>query len=286
MREAGPRANPLRRLPSHGGAPGDDAPIVTRSLTKRFGPTTALAELSLRVPRGTIFALLGPNGAGKTTAMKLLLGLARPTSGSAWVLGAPLGDARTRRRIGYLPELFRFPAWLRVRDVLALHCRLALLPAARWDGEIRSVLGIAGLADRAGDRVGTLSKGLQQRLGLAVALLAAPELVFLDEPTSALDPAGRHEVRGILRDLKARGTTVVLNTHLLSEAEQVCDHLAILNRGRVVASGSLSEVLGPDALRLQVTGLGAGRHELSRFGSVEEQGEWIVVRGAARTRVP
>src|SRR6266516_2162228 len=155
----------------------------------------------MTVPRGEIFGFLGPNGAGKTTAVKLLLGLLTPTSGEAWVLGQPAGNLETRRRVGYLPELFRYQSWLSAREVLALHCELAGIDRTAWQREIEDALAIVGLADRGSGRVGTFSKGMQQRLGLGVALLGAPDLVVLDEPTSALDPVGRHDVREIIRGL-------------------------------------------------------------------------------------
>src|SRR5258706_15584299 len=164
--------------------------IHTADLTKRFSGTVALAGLSMTVPRGEIFGFLGPNGAGKTTAVKLLLGLLSPTSGEAWVLGQPAGDLGTRRRIGYLPELFRYQSWLSAREVLALHCELAPLPRSTWKEEIDETLAIVGLADRGGDRVGTFSKGMQQRLGLGVALLGKPEPVLLHETTSASERVG------------------------------------------------------------------------------------------------
>ncbi len=146
--------------------------IRTVELSKRFGKTVALAGLSMTVPRGEVFGFLGPNGAGKTTSVKLLLGLIAPSSGEGWLLGRPIGDLRTRRKIGYLPELFRYQGWLSAREVLTLHCELAPLPRSSWKDEITSALETVGLADRAGDRVGTFSKGMQQRLGLAVALFA------------------------------------------------------------------------------------------------------------------
>src|SRR5690606_16545052 len=149
---------------------------------------------------------LGPNGAGKTTAVKLLLGLVRPTGGRGSVLGRPFGDREARRRVGYLPELFRYQPWLRAREVLALHAELARLPRATWASEAREALETVGLTERADDLVGGFSKGMQQRLGLAVALLGRPDLVVLDEPTSALDPLGRRDVRTILRRVVDRGT--------------------------------------------------------------------------------
>jgi len=209
--------------------------IETHELSKRFGRTMALAGLSMRVEPGEVFGFLGPNGAGKTTSVKLLLGLTAATSGSGKVLGAPIGDRETRRRIGYLPELFRYQSWLRAREVLRLHAELARLPANKRMAEVDAALETVGLADRANDPVGTFSKGMQQRLGLGAALLGTPDLVFLDEPTSALDPVGRTEVRQIIRAARDRGVTVFLNSHLLSEVELVCDRVAVVNRGRVVA---------------------------------------------------
>lgn len=257
-------------------------------LSKRYGSITALAGLTMRVPQGEVFGFLGPNGAGKTTAVKLLVGLTRPSSGEARVLGARAGDRQTRRKIGYLPELFRYQGWLTAREVLGLHWRLAGLPAPGRGGGIEAALDTAGLVRRGDDRVGTFSKGMQQRLGLCVALLGQPELVFLDEPTSALDPVGRHDVREIIRALKQRGTAVFLNSHLLSEVEQVCDRIAIVDRGRVIATGTLNELLGAaSSVRLRVTGLaGAGEAAIRRFGALEVEGDWYTVRGVAAEAIP
>jgi ABC-2 type transport system ATP-binding protein len=265
--------------------------IRTEELGKRYGKITALAGLTMSIPAGDVFGFLGPNGAGKTTAVKLLLGLARPTSGEGWVLGAPLSDRaahrRARRGIGYLPELFRYQHWLSAREVLRVHCELIGLDRTTWDAEIKEALGLVGLADRADDRVGGYSKGMQQRLGLGVALLGRPALVLLDEPTSALDPVGRHDVREVIRALKDRGTTVFLNSHLLTEVEQVCDRVAIVDKGRVIQVGTLDELLTTDAVRLRATGLEDGAHDALRaFGELQSEGEWIVVRGIAADRVP
>ncbi len=267
---------------------GIDTPaIVTRELTKRYGGILALAGLTMTIPRGAVFGFLGPNGAGKTTAVKLLLGLARPTAGDAEILGLPIGDRTSRRRVGYLPELFRYQSWLTAREVLALHCDLAGLDRAAWPREIEDSLAIVGLSDRGSGRVGTFSKGMQQRLGLAVALVGDPELVLLDEPTSALDPVGRHDVREVIRGLRERGVTIFLNSHLLSEVEQVCDRVAIVDRGRIVAEGGLAELLRADTVRIRVTGLPRdARPELERFGSVGDEGEWLAVRGIEPDRVP
>ncbi|HEV2740603.1 MAG TPA: ABC transporter ATP-binding protein [Candidatus Elarobacter sp.] len=216
--------------------------IVAHALAKRYGRIDALQDLTLRVARGECLGFLGPNGAGKSTAVKMLVGLVRPTGGAAEVLGKPVGDRATRARIGYLPELFRYPDWLAAREVLAFHARLLRLnDAAR---AVDLVLLEVGLSERAGDRVGTFSKGMQQRLGLAVALLGEPEIVFLDEPTSALDPVGRSDVRALIERLRARDTTVFLNSHLLGEVERVCDRVCVVDRGRVIAQGTVDALTG------------------------------------------
>ena len=261
--------------------------IHTQDLAKRYGKTVALAGLTMSVHRAEVFGFLGPNGAGKTTAVKLLVGLTRATAGEAWVLGAPMGDLKTRQRIGYLPELFRYQGWLSAHEVLVLHCELSRLPRARWREEIELALHTVGLADRSRDRVNGFSKGMQQRLGLGVALLGRPELVLLDEPTSALDPVGRHDVREIIRRLKERGTSVFLNSHLLTEVEQVCDRVAVVDRGRVIATGTMQEILGKkSAVRIRVSGLASGSAPLERFGAFEAEGEWLTFRGLSEDRVP
>jgi ABC-2 type transport system ATP-binding protein len=261
--------------------------VKTVELRKRFGHTVALAGLSMTVPRGEVFGFLGPNGAGKTTAVKLLLGLLTPTSGSGWLLGRPLGDLGARRRIGYLPELFRYQYWLTAAEVLALHCELAPLPRSTWKDEIRTVLDTVGLSDRANDRVGTFSKGMQQRLGLGAALVGEPELVFLDEPTSALDPVGRHDVREIIRGLASRGTAVFLNSHLLSEVEQVCDRVAVVDHGRVIAEGTMDQLLGGTAVRVRVAGLDqAAKNKLAPYGRVDDEGDQLTFAKLDAERVP
>ena len=259
----------------------------TADLAKSYGRIEALAGLNLQVERGEVFGFLGPNGAGKTTAVKVLMGLVPPTAGEAWLLGLPIGAPESRRRLGYLPELFRYQGWLNAREVLGLHCSLAGLERSTWRDEIDRVLTLAGLAERAGDRVGGYSKGMQQRLGLGVALLGRPELVMLDEPTSALDPVGRHDVRELIRTLRSEGTAVFLNSHLLSEVEQVCDRVAIVNRGRVIATGRLDELLGGHSVRLRVSGLTPGdQSSLGAFGQVESDEGWLVVKGCEPERVP
>jgi ABC-2 type transport system ATP-binding protein len=261
--------------------------VKTVELTKRFGRTVALAGLSMTVPRGEVFGFLGPNGAGKTTAVKLLLGLLKPTSGEGWLLGKPVGDLQTRRRIGYLPELFRYQSWLSAAEVLALHCELAPLARSSWKDEIHTALETVGLTDRANDRVGTFSKGMQQRLGLGAALVGEPELVFLDEPTSALDPVGRHDVREIIRGLASRGTAVFLNSHLLSEVEQICDRVAVVDHGRVIASGTMDDLLSGTTVRVRVTGLTpADKNKLSDFGRIDDEDDQLTFANLDAKRVP
>ena len=289
-----------------------DGPIIdTHGLAKRYGRTDALIDLTLRVGAGEIFGFLGPNGAGKTTAVKLLLGLARPTGGGGTVLGAPLGDRSARREIGYLPELFRYQPWARAREVLELHAGLrsvdgggsasrsttrgsTSIPTSpstnRSTGAaaINDALAEVGLADRADDFVGGFSKGMQQRLGLAVALLGAPRLVVLDEPTSALDPVGRADVRSIVRRAREAGSTILLNSHLLTEVERVCDRVAIVDRGRVLASGRIDDLLGEATVGVRVTDLSVEAVDsLRRFGTVDVGDDgWLTFTGLEPDRVP
>jgi ABC-2 type transport system ATP-binding protein len=264
------------------------APVIEFDrITKTYGRTMALDGLSLTVGRGELVGLLGPNGAGKTTTVKLLAGLARPTGGSGRVLGAPLGDREARNRIGYLPELFRYQPWLQAREVLALHAELARIDPPRRAPAVEEALAFVGLTERAADPVSGFSKGMQQRLGLGVALLGQPELILLDEPTSALDPVGRTDVRAIVRAARDRGATVILNSHLLTEVEQVCDRVVILHHGRVIASGPLDEVVAADGVRVRVTELSdEARTTLARFGPVSTDGEWLSVRPLLAARIP
>jgi ABC-2 type transport system ATP-binding protein len=261
--------------------------VETVDLTKEYGRVRALDGLTMMVARGEVFGLLGPNGAGKTTVVKLLLGLARSSGGSGRVLGAPLGDRPTRRRIGYLPELFRYQPWMRAREVLALHCELGRMPRGEWPAALDAALDLAGLTERADDVVGTFSKGMQQRLGLGVALLGNPELVILDEPTSALDPVGRNDVRAIIRHARERGTTVFLNSHLLTEVERVCDRVAIVDHGRVIEEGRLDDVLGDPGVRVQASDLDeSALEQLKRFGPIQRDADWLSIQPFAPARVP
>ncbi|SFB58045.1 ABC-2 type transport system ATP-binding protein [Cohnella sp. OV330] len=223
--------------------------IDTADLTKTYEGRGGCRGVTLQVPEGCIFGLLGPNGAGKSTFVKMLAGLHRPDSGRAVMLGQPLGRPEARRKLGYLPELFRFQEWLTPTEVLRFHGQLGgLRPrdtrSTAFRGRVRDTLELVGLADAAHRRVGGFSKGMQQRLGLAAALLLDPELVILDEPASALDPVGRHEIRILLKRLRAKGVTVFLNTHLLEDVEALCDQAAFLYGGELLASGPLRELLG------------------------------------------
>jgi ABC-2 type transport system ATP-binding protein len=245
-------------------------------LRKRYGRRTAVDGVSLTVERGQVVGLLGPNGAGKTTVIKMLLGLVRPDAGEVLLLGRPATDPAARARVGYLPELFRYQPWLTAGEVLALHTRLARVdvPAAgRQD-----LLDLVGLGDRGDDRVGGFSKGMQQRLGLAVALVGRPDLVVLDEPTSALDPLGRADVRDVVTRLRADGVAILLNSHLIGEVERVCDRAVILDTGRVAAAGSLDELLGRREVRLRLAEVGdAALRRLADSGEVRRDRDRFTV---------
>jgi ABC-2 type transport system ATP-binding protein len=220
----------------------DDPVIDTSGLRKTYGRKVAVADLTLQVPKGEVFGFLGPNGAGKSTSIKMLLGLVAPSGGCARVLGRPPGDSRAMVRVGFLPEHFRFHEWLRAAELLDLHGRLYGMEQAARRRRIPEVLELVGLAEHARRPVADFSKGMLQRIGLAQALLNDPVLVFLDEPTSALDPFGRMLVRGLLHDLKAHGTTVFLNSHLLGEVEATCDRVSFIKEGRVLQTISLHDL--------------------------------------------
>jgi ABC-2 type transport system ATP-binding protein len=252
-----------RTLVAHEGmitfCPMPDYVIETSGLRKVYGAKVAVADLTLQVPRGEVFAFLGPNGAGKSTAVKMLLGLVKPTSGTAQVLGAAPADPRAMARIGFLPEHFRFHEWLQAAEFLDLHARLSGMPADARRRRIPDVLALVGLSEHARRPLADFSKGMLQRIGLAQALIHDPELVFLDEPTSALDPFGRMLVRGIIRDLRARGTTVFLNSHLLGEVEMTCDRAAFIRAGRVLRTLNLHEsAAGRVRVALRVAGASNG----------------------------
>jgi ABC-2 type transport system ATP-binding protein len=230
------------------------APVIeTRALRRQFGPTLAVAGLSLSVAPGEVFGFLGPNGAGKTTSIKMLLALIEPSGGTGQVLGQPLGDRLTRARIGFLPEHFRFHDVLTGREFLRFHGRLYGLRGADLDARIDALLVRVDLVDAADRPMRGYSKGMLQRAGLAQALINDPELVFLDEPTSGLDPLGRLLVRDIIGELRERGATVFLNSHLLGEVEATCDRVAFVKQGRVVHQLTLTQApRGPAEAGLHV----------------------------------
>ncbi len=214
--------------------------LAVTDLRKRYGRVEALRGVDLEVAEGELFGLLGPNGAGKSTLVKIACGLVRPTGGSAEIAGAPAGSPSAHRELGYLAELFRFPDWLTADELIGVHQELAGSDGgARERGELLELVGLSEATDR---RVGEMSKGMQQRLGIAQAMVGSPRLLLLDEPTSALDPAGRRTVRRLLEELRSRGVAVLLNSHLLSEVELVCDRVAIIARGEVVAAGTPAEL--------------------------------------------
>ena len=263
----------------------DFSPVIsTRSLRKiyRGAKVAAVESLDLTVAPGQVFGFLGPNGAGKTTTIGMLLGNVFPTSGEATVLGEPIGKRETRRYIGYLPEKFQFHEFLSATEFLDMHGQLYGMSAADRKRRIPEVLEVVGLLPRAKDKIGAFSKGMQQRAGLAQAILHEPRLVILDEPTSALDPLGRRAVRDIVLYLKNRGTTVLLNSHLLSEIELTCDTVAIIKRGQIVRQGTVDEITNPAAevtLELDATSAEI-EAAAARFGTVwfADRSDRFVVR--------
>lgn len=217
--------------------------IETHGLCKVFGEKVAVADLTLSVEQGEVFGFLGPNGAGKTTSIKMLLGLITPSGGEGRLLGAPLGDYRARRRVGFLPEHFRFHDWLTGAEFLGLHADLYQMSRESIAPRIQELLALVGLSDHADQKLRQYSKGMLQRIGLAQALLNRPEVVILDEPTSGLDPVGRRLVRDIIKDLRQTGTTVFLNSHLLSEVEITCDRVAFIKHGEVLRVSPLQTLV-------------------------------------------
>ncbi len=223
--------------------------LAVRGLAKRYGSVHALRGVDLEVGEGELFGLLGPNGAGKSTLVKIAVGLVRPSAGEARVAGARAGSRQARAHLGYLAEMFRFPGWTTADEVLGLHQRLA--GSRGGAAERKRLLELVALADAADRRVDGMSKGMQQRLGVAQSLVGEPRLLMLDEPTSALDPVGRRTVRLLLEEVRERGVSVLLNSHLLSEVELVCDRVAILLGGRVVAAGTPHELSRPRGVELE-----------------------------------
>ncbi|WP_166243922.1 ABC transporter ATP-binding protein [Paenibacillus turpanensis] len=230
--------------------------IQVDHLTKDYGNGRGCRDISLTVRVGEAFGFLGPNGAGKSTLVKMLVGLTRPTGGAAYLFGEPIGTIEARRHIGYLPELYRYQEWLTGEEVLQLHAKLCQLDKAYAKKRIAETLEEVGIGLRGRDRVKHYSKGMQQRLGFACAILSDPKLLFLDEPSSAMDPVGRFEIRQLLQKLRDQGKTLFLNSHLLEDVEVLCDRVALLNNGQIMAQGSVEEVLrSQNRWRLRVAGL-------------------------------
>jgi ABC-2 type transport system ATP-binding protein len=245
-------------------------------LEKRYRRVQALAGVDLTVEPGQLVGLLGPNGAGKSTLVKIACGLVRPTGGRAEIAGAPAGSLAARQSLGYLAELFRFPGWMSADEVLALHQRLAhSVGGAPERGEL---LELVGLSHAQRMRVAAMSKGMQQRLGIAQAMVGQPQLLLLDEPTSALDPAGRRVVRQLLEEVRRRGTSVLLNSHLLSEVELVCDHVVIVDHGRVVAAGTPSDLRHEGGFEVE-TAVGVRRFPEARRADVPRLVRELVAAG-------
>ena len=258
----------------------NDFVIETNGLTKRYGEVLAVDELSMNVPSGQVFGLLGPNGSGKTTTMGMLLGLVKPTAGSFSLFDSGTRHLEALRRIGAIVETPSFYPYLSGRDNLAYFQGIA----GRGDRkELDDLLEKVGLADRADSRFRTYSLGMKQRLGLAYALLGDPEVLFLDEPTNGMDPAGMAEVRDLIRSLGTGGRTVLLSSHLLHEVEQVCDSVAILSKGRLIAQGKVADLVHSregDKVRLRTTDNAKAVQVLSALdwvGDMAVDGDSIVV---------
>ncbi len=238
------------------------AAIEIEGLSKVYGygpeEVTAVDALDLTVDQGEVFGFLGPNGAGKTTTVQMLMQIIFPTSGNGKLLGKPLGDIAARQETGYLPELFQFHSFLRANEFLDFHARLYGIPSGRRRKRVEEVLEIVGLSENSTSRLRTFSKGMLQRIGIGQAIINEPKLLFLDEPTSALDPMGRRDVRDLILQLRDRGTTVFLNSHLLSEVEMTCSLIGILNKGRLVRIGDVQSLVQPThCVDIRVDGLPA-----------------------------
>ncbi len=204
----------------------------------------ALRNVSLQVRKGEVFGLLGPNGAGKSTLVKIMMTVVRPTAAAGTILGKPVGHKPTLTRVGYLPENHRFPRYLTGRQAIEFFAGLSGVPLAKRKKRAGELLEIVGMSEWGDTKVGQYSKGMMQRVGLASALAADPELIFLDEPTDGVDPVGRRDVRDVLLRLRNEGKTIFVNSHLLGELELVCDRVAVLVKGEVALQGTMNELTG------------------------------------------
>ncbi len=266
-----------------------DLAICTGGLRKIFSGKVAVRNLTLEVPRGEVFGFLGPNGAGKSTSVKMLLGLVFPTSGEAQILGCPVGDVKTRSKVGFLPEHFRFYDWLTPTELLKLHGRLYGMSHAKLRERVPVLLDLVGLTPHREKRLRDFSKGMLQRIGLAQALLNEPDLIFLDEPTSGLDPVGRRLVRDIIKAQRDRGATVLLNSHLLGEVEITCDRVAFIKDGEVVETRQLDDdVEEQTTVSIRAANVTAEvASGLSRWSrSVRAEGDRLMLSVSSRGVVP
>jgi ABC-2 type transport system ATP-binding protein len=266
-----------------------DLAIRTRGLRKVFNGKVAVRNLTLDVPRGEIFGFLGPNGAGKSTSVKMLLGLVFPTSGEAQILGCPVGDVKTRIKVGFLPEHFRFYDWLTPTELLTLHGRLYDMSHAKLRERVPALLDLVGLTPHRDKRLRDFSKGMLQRIGLAQALLNEPDLIFLDEPTSGLDPVGRRLVRDIIRSQRDRGATVLLNSHLLGEVEITCDRVAFIKHGEVVETRQLTDDTNEQitlAIRTANVTAEIANGLAGWSGSVRTEGDYLILAVSSGAVIP
>lgn len=227
--------------------------VEVEDLSKIYDSLVAVDNISFAMDRGEAFGFLGPNGAGKSTVVKILTGLVAPTRGKVRVLGNPVGHLETRRRVGYLPELPTFHRWLRAKEFLDFHGRLCGLRGIFLEKRIKETLAEVGMTGRENQKLGTFSKGMLQRIGLAQALLNQPDLLILDELVSGLDPVGVRDMRELLRHLKMEGMSIFLNSHQLADVEVVCDRVAIINQGRILKVGAPAALFkGPTVLEIRV----------------------------------
>jgi ABC-2 type transport system ATP-binding protein len=283
--------------------------VEVTDLTVAYHERPVLWDIDLTVPAGSLMAVLGPNGAGKTTLIKILLGLARPTDGRAWLFGEPVGTPVLRRRIGYLPEAHRLPGYLTGRQVIELFGMLCGRDKAFLRGRIDELLEVVGMSTSADRKIKEYSKGMQQRIGLAQALVHDPQVIFLDEPTDGVDPVGRAAIRRVVEQLKDEGKTIFINSHLLMEVERICDRVVIMDRGRIVREGTIEELTPrtgrvrfdidtlPDDLERILEGVGANLERKTRGFEIQVQGEerdmvidrlrgaGVSIRGVLETRL-
>lgn len=258
--------------------------VEIQDLTKVYdtsdGDVRAVDSINLEVECGEVFGFLGPNGAGKTTTVQMLMQVIFPTSGSANLLGKPLGDVSVRTGIGYLPEMFQFHSFLRADEFLDFHGRLYGMPAGERKKRIGEVLELVGLGENSKSRIRTFSKGMLQRIGIGQAIINNPSLLFLDEPTSALDPMGRRDVRDMVLALKERGTTIFLNSHLLSEVEMTCDRVGIMNKGKLVQVSDLKSMVRPGHT-VEIRAVGLSEETIEKIRAVanrfEQNDSYLVV---------